>query len=97
MRVAGSQTRLRRLFGDGCVILSGRAAPAARTAAPVRCYRLDEIDVTGGLRQSLAATDSSVHIVRPDGHLAAVLPEFESAAVTAALGRATGCPGPLPT
>jgi 2-polyprenyl-6-methoxyphenol hydroxylase-like FAD-dependent oxidoreductase len=97
---AGCQTRLRRLFGDGFVILTTRAADAAAatepaadaTAAPVRCYPLAEIDVTGVLRRSLAATPDSVHIVRPDGHLAAVLPGFEPAAIRAALRRATSQP-----
>jgi hypothetical protein len=53
-------------------------------------FALRDIDVTGVLRQSLAATGTSVHIVRPDGHLAAVLPGFDPAAIAGALRRATG-------
>ncbi len=125
VRVARAETRLRRLFGDGLVILTQRAAGgvgaggvgaggvgaggvgaggvgaagagaagagAGSIAAPVRCYPLPEIDETGVLRQSLAATDDSVHIVRPDGHIAAVLMAFEPAAIAKALCRATGQP-----
>jgi 2-polyprenyl-6-methoxyphenol hydroxylase-like FAD-dependent oxidoreductase len=96
--VAGNQTRLRRLFGDGLVILTQRAADATTAAelaatalsAPVRCLSLADIDVTGALRQSLDATEESVHLVRPDGHLAAVLPRLDPAAITTALRRAVG-------
>jgi 2-polyprenyl-6-methoxyphenol hydroxylase-like FAD-dependent oxidoreductase len=104
VRVAGNETRLRRLFGGGFVLLTQRAADGAGVdgtattsiAAPVRCYPLPEIDRAGLVRQSLAATDDSVHIVRPDGHLAAVLPAFEPAAIARALRRATGLVGPAP-
>ncbi|MER6817064.1 hypothetical protein ABT299_48070 [Spirillospora sp. NPDC000708] len=34
----------------------------------------------------------TVHLVRPDGHLAAVLPAFDPGAFTAALLRACGRP-----
>ena len=41
-------------------------------------------------RHALAATGSGVHVVRPDGHLAAVLPGWDAPALAAALRRATG-------
>ncbi len=60
------------------------------TAAPVAAYALAGLDRSGALRAGLAATDSSVHVVRPDGHLAAVLPGLEPGALEQALARATG-------
>ena len=103
VNVAGKQTRLRRLFGDGFVILTQRTAEATAAtelaagaiSAPARCLSLADIDVTGVARQSLDATEDSVHIVRPDGHLAAVLPRFDPAGITAALHRATGIDRPV--
>jgi hypothetical protein len=94
----GSPTRLRRLFGRSLVILAqtavaasaARLAGQAAVAAPVSAYALDEIDRAAVLRSALDATGDSVHVVRPDGHLAAVLPGPEPAALAAALRRAVG-------
>jgi len=94
----GGIGRLRRLFGDGFVILTQRAADgvavaeiaSSEIAAPVRCYPLADIDATGAARQSLEATGDSIHIIRPDGHLAAVLPRLDPAPIIAALRRAAG-------
>lgn len=98
--VDGSATRLRRLFGRSLVLLTERAVTAAAArraataavAAPVTGYALEEIEESGALRTALEATSESVHLVRPDGHLAAVLPEFEPASLTAALRRVVGLP-----
>jgi hypothetical protein len=84
------------LFGSSLVLLTEQrptAAAAARAAltatpAPVTSYALGAIDPGGGLRAALHASADSVHIVRPDGHLAAVLPEFDPGTLTAALRRA---------
>jgi len=103
-RSGGSMTRLRRLFGRSFVILTrspataalARTAGATATPAPVTAHALDEVDVTGAIRTALAATPDSVHVVRPDGHLAAVLPGYEPGALTAALRRATGWPPASP-
>src|SRR5579859_473646 len=94
----GAQTRLRRLLGKSFVLLTARSATAhaarlaatSGTDAPVATYALDEIDLGGALARALDATQDSVHVVRPDGHLAAVLPEFEPADLVAALHRAMG-------
>jgi 2-polyprenyl-6-methoxyphenol hydroxylase-like FAD-dependent oxidoreductase len=88
---AGVRTRLRRLLGHGFVVLTERPAelPVA-PGFPVRCYALSDIDVDGALRRALRATDESVHLIRPDGHLAAVLPHPDPAALAAALSRAVG-------
>jgi 2-polyprenyl-6-methoxyphenol hydroxylase-like FAD-dependent oxidoreductase len=93
----GSTTRLRRLLGHSLVILTRRpaAAEAARATAawavscPVSAWPLDEIDPTGALARALNGTEDSVHLVRPDAHLAAVLPCGDPAALTAALRHAT--------
>src|SRR5215471_11123609 len=96
--VDGSATRLRRLFGRSFVLLTARsaAADAAREAAaaatdsPVSAHALAEIDTSGVLAGALDATGDSLHVVRPDGYLAAVLPEFDPVSLTAALQRALG-------
>ena len=97
-RAGGAATRLRRLFGSALVALTegpaaaaaaGRAAATA-VAAPVTCYSLKDLDPSGALGAALDASDDSVHVIRPDGHLAAVLPEFDPAALSAALQRAVG-------
>jgi len=94
----GSATRLRRLFGRSFVLLTARSAAtdaarkaaAAATDAPVSAYALEEIDTRDVLASALDATSDSVHVVRPDGHLAAVLPEFDPLTLAAALHRALG-------
>jgi 2-polyprenyl-6-methoxyphenol hydroxylase-like FAD-dependent oxidoreductase len=97
-RAGGAATRLRRLFGSALVLLTERPetaaaanlAGAAAVAAPVRSYAFADLDPGGRLRAALGATAKSVHVVRPDGHLAAVLPEFEPASLSGALRRAIG-------
>jgi 2-polyprenyl-6-methoxyphenol hydroxylase-like FAD-dependent oxidoreductase len=98
----GTRTRLRRLFGGGLVALTAsrqRAELAARVAAeaiaaPVTAYALEDIDSDGVIGPALRATAGSVHLVRPDGHLAAVLAGLDAAALpaqlAAALRRAVG-------
>jgi 3-(3-hydroxy-phenyl)propionate hydroxylase len=105
--LGGVVTRLRRLFGGSFVILARQAddaaaaVQAARTATsgPVTAYSLDVIDSRRALGQALGASDRSLHVVRPDGHLAAVLPGLDLAGVAAAVRRATGqveAPAQLP-
>ncbi|HKR69189.1 MAG TPA: FAD-dependent monooxygenase [Streptosporangiaceae bacterium] len=94
----GTPTRLRRLFGSSLVLLTERASTAAAArlvastaiSAPVTSYALGEIDQGGGLGAALDASADSVHVVRPDGHLAAVLPRFDPVQLAAALRRAIG-------
>ncbi len=96
----GKPTRLRKFFGQKIVILTAAAetksaaseVAANAIAAPVDVYALTELDVSGELRRSLDAKSTSVHIIRPDGHLAAVLPRFDPAELAAALKRMTGRP-----
>lgn len=84
-------TRLRQLFGAGFVVLGTRTPPALPgISIPVTSYALPAIDPTGAVRRALRATEDSVHLVRPDGHLAAVLPSLNVAALTTALHRSCG-------
>ncbi|HEX6075271.1 MAG TPA: FAD-dependent monooxygenase [Micromonosporaceae bacterium] len=95
--VGGEATRLRRLIGSGLLVLTATAAraDAVRRVAeqavpgPVAGYALDDIDVDGVIGQALRATASSVHVIRPDGHLAAVLPDATGQVLADALRRAS--------
>jgi 2-polyprenyl-6-methoxyphenol hydroxylase-like FAD-dependent oxidoreductase len=94
----GQATRLRRLLGRSFVVLTRHEAavaafrPAIVTAlhGPVATWALDEIDPTGVLAENFAATHDSVHVVRPDGHLAAVTPNSDPQQLAAALRTAAG-------
>lgn len=84
-------TRLRQLFGAGFVALTARRpAPLPNTRIPLTSYALPAIDPTGAVRRALQATEHSAHLVRPDGHLAAVLPSLNTAALATALHRSCG-------
>jgi 3-(3-hydroxy-phenyl)propionate hydroxylase len=92
--VAGRPDRLRRLFGHGFVILTGpdeaggREMPPPTTGCPIETYALADIDAAGAVRAALGAAADGVVLVRPDGHLAAVLSGMEDTAD--ALCRALG-------
>ncbi|WP_433237402.1 FAD-dependent monooxygenase [Actinomadura nitritigenes] len=95
--VGGRATRLRRLFGTEFVALAaaGERCDRIRVSAagvPLAVHALDAIDASGAVRAALRAGPDTVHLVRPDGHLAAVLPAFDPGAFTAALLRACGRP-----
>lgn len=95
--VDGRATRLRRLFGAEFVALAaaGERCDRIRESAagvPLAVHALDAIDASGAVRAALRAGPDTVHLVRPDGHLAAVLPAFDPGAFTAALLRACGRP-----
>jgi hypothetical protein len=81
--------RLRELFASGFTVLSsGVDVPVPDVRAPVSWYRLDAIDRDGVLATALAARPGRIWLVRPDGHLAAVL--GDAAELPAALHRALG-------
>ncbi|WP_433462117.1 FAD-dependent monooxygenase [Spirillospora sp. CA-128828] len=89
--VEGERTRLRRLFGTHFAVLTQAGSLAELpTDIPHRIHALDDIDVDGVLREALHSGPGTVHIVRPDGHLAAVLPSCDPGSVVAALHRACG-------
>lgn len=89
--VSGRPTRLRRLFGTGFVVLTARRHEMnLRTDLPHEIHALDDIDGDGVLREALQAGPDTVHVVRPDGHLAAVLPTADPERVASAMHRACG-------
>lgn len=91
-------TRLRHLFATGITLLTGRtgrveearAVAADAVTTPVAVYALPEIDPSGELATTLHATGDSVHMIRPDGHLAAILPAYHATDLRAALTRLNG-------
>ncbi len=94
--VDGAPTRLRRLARAGFLLLAaGDAAAAAADAvpvpgAPVRVLRMEQIDITGELAAALSPEPGEVWILRPDAHIAAVLPEPTTEEIATALRRALG-------
>jgi len=92
----GPAVRLRELFGDGFVLLAGSDVDPAGLAtggtagAPVATYLLKGIDEEGIVSAALGAGPAWLGLVRPDGHLAAVLDAPDATTVHAALDRARG-------
>ncbi|WP_336213161.1 FAD-dependent monooxygenase [Nonomuraea sp. LPB2021202275-12-8] len=87
--VDGRRTRLRRLLGHDFIALT--AGPLDRASIPCQGYDLHAIDADGVITRALAAPPGSLALIRPDGHLAALLPKPSPLAIRAALERATGC------
>lgn len=93
VRVPGA--RLRDLSRDGLLVLVTEnadrapvtAAAATATPAPCRVHALPELDPDGAVRTMLATRPGEAWLIRPDGHIAAVLADPGPAAVTAAIRR----------
>ena len=89
-------TRLREIARDGFLLLAmpgaeSAAADAAVTArGPVSVRRMADIDMSGAVSDALGARPGEVWIIRPDAHVAAVLPSPRGGDVSAALRRALG-------
>ncbi len=84
-------TRLRELFGEGLVILStgGSDVHPGENVGPIDIYELDLIDSGNVLREALELGPGQAVVVRPDGHLAAVVAATHTAvrqAATRAIG-----------
>jgi 2-polyprenyl-6-methoxyphenol hydroxylase-like FAD-dependent oxidoreductase len=90
--------RVRELLRDGLTVLTTSgvdrievAATVARaTGAPVQLFGLDRIDVDGALAGAMDARPGEVWVIRPDAHVAAVLPDPHAAELTRAVQRALG-------
>jgi 3-(3-hydroxy-phenyl)propionate hydroxylase len=99
-----SVTRLREVVRDGLLALTtdgvdpGGVAVAMKeaTAAPSRVLRLADLDVEGALAAAMAPRPREAWIVRPDGHLAAVVADPTPPAVAAVTRRAVGNAGRQP-
>ncbi|MFJ6019935.1 FAD-dependent monooxygenase [Nocardiopsis alba] len=100
-------TRLRPLLREGLtLLLSGtpegtdpettraalHAVATGTTPAPITTLHLDDIDPTGALGRALECAPGQVWLVRPDAHIAAVLPCDDHDAVRAAIRTALGHP-----
>ncbi|QHG85480.1 pentachlorophenol monooxygenase (plasmid) [Rhodococcus rhodochrous] len=102
VRVAGSTaSNLRAFCRDGVLVLAGaavdthllRATVLKAVRAPVRLHRIDTIDADGRLARTLDARTDEVWIVRPDGHIAAVVPADDAVAVRNAVRTAVAARG----
>jgi 3-(3-hydroxy-phenyl)propionate hydroxylase len=87
-------TRLREIVRNGILVLTTGDVPAVEaasdggTGAPVRVLALPGIDPTGLLTAALEARPGEAWVIRPDGHVAAVVDAGDGPAVTAAVRRA---------
>jgi len=99
-------TRLREIVRDGILVLTtgdpqvAKTAAAAVTRAPVRALAVAGIDPSGLLGEALDLRPGEAFVIRPDGHLAAVVahddPPALSAAVARLVGRSAGGPAGQP-
>ncbi|WP_184835421.1 FAD-dependent monooxygenase [Kribbella solani] len=101
IRVAGRPDvhRLRQLVRDGLLALvtSGNVrevarALAAATAAPSVVLQLGDVDRDGVIARALDAKPAETWLIRPDGHIAAVVATSDLPALTAAAHRAVAAP-----
>ena len=90
--------RLRQLVRDGLLMLTTdgvdsvamSAAMGDSTAAPHQVVRLADLDVDGAVAAALATRPGEAWLIRPDGHVAAVLNEPTPDAVRIAVQRSLG-------
>jgi 3-(3-hydroxy-phenyl)propionate hydroxylase len=91
-------TRLRQIARDGFLVLTAAdvdtstvaAAVEKATTAPTRVLALTTVDTTGALREALQPEPTEAWVIRPDAHLAAVVPAADIARLTEAVQRAAG-------
>ncbi|WP_040689379.1 FAD-dependent monooxygenase, partial [Nocardiopsis lucentensis] len=97
--------RLRPLLREGFTLLLGpapqgedpgalldrvRAIAEHACPAPITTLHLSDVDTTGALTRALDPAPGQVWIVRPDAHIAAVVPGTDTAALHTALRTALG-------
>jgi 3-(3-hydroxy-phenyl)propionate hydroxylase len=93
-------TRLRQIARDGLLVLAAAGldpAPVAvamkeTTDVPTRVLSIADIDFEGALAAALGARPGEAWIIRPDGHVAAVLVRPTAAALGVAIRRPLGQP-----
>lgn len=102
---AGAPSRIRPVLREGLTLLLGaapdgvdpaaflegvRGAASAATPVPVAALYLEDVDATGALARALRPETGQVWLVRPDAHVAAVVPGQDPASVRAAVRTALG-------
>ena len=84
--------RMRQLFGGPFIVLTTGGGPTLQIhgvpePAPIEAYGLAEIDIAGTLRDALQPPPQQAIVLRPDGHIAAVVPTAQAMdAVSRAMG-----------
>ena len=99
---APAVTRSRDIVRDGLLLLvsDGVDADAVRvvlteaTTAPARVLALEDIDVEHLLGAALEVKPGEAWLIRPDGHVAAVIPAGDPDALRAAVRRSIAAPPP---
>jgi hypothetical protein len=80
------------VLGGSNVVLGGSNVLGGSSAIPVASFAFADIDPQGAVRAAMHATASSVHVIRPDGHVAAVLDPALPSEIARAIRRASGAP-----
>jgi 2-polyprenyl-6-methoxyphenol hydroxylase-like FAD-dependent oxidoreductase len=88
--------RLRQLVREGITVLLGdeAQAPALPGDLPLTVHRISDLDGGPTLREALGARPDEIWVLRPDGHVAAIL--TSPAEVASAVGRLLDRPVPSP-
>ncbi|MCK2217554.1 FAD-dependent monooxygenase [Actinomadura sp. ATCC 31491] len=90
--------RLREVCRDGFLVLLGDMCDSSLfvqvlgkvTTAPLAVRGLAEMDGTGSLAERLGAGPDEAWLIRPDAHIAAIIPHAGPESVAAAVSRALG-------
>lgn len=89
-------TRLREIVRDGLLVLTSSGIDSAAVEGgitgrpPLRVLAIPDIDPTGLLTEALDAQPGEAWLIRPDGHVAAVVPQDDPDAMVKAVRRVLG-------
>jgi pentachlorophenol monooxygenase/3-(3-hydroxy-phenyl)propionate hydroxylase len=87
-------TRLREIVRNGLLVLTSGDTPTGTgrdvIPAPLRVLAIPDIDHTGLLAEALDAQPGQTWIIRPDGHVAAIVPKDDADGMHKAVRRALG-------
>lgn len=92
--------RLRQMCRDGFLVLLGEMCDSGlfkqfwgrEKSAPLAVRELAEIDASGRLAEALGVGPGEAWVIRPDAHIAAIVPRAGAESVAAAVSRACGFP-----
>jgi pentachlorophenol monooxygenase/3-(3-hydroxy-phenyl)propionate hydroxylase len=96
-------SRLRDIARDGLLVLVAddvaldavQACAAGLTPVPVRTVALRTLTRNGRLATMLGVQPGEAWVIRPDGHIAAVVPAVDRAILAGAIRRVLALPGPV--